>query len=333
MDPLSQAALGAVVPQSVSAKKELRLITLIGALAGMLADLDIFIRSDSDPLLWLEYHRHFTHSLVFIPVGGLAGTLLAWPLFRKKLSFKKAYLFATLGYATHGLLDACTSYGTHLLWPFSNKRFAWDIISIIDPVFTITLSALILLAYLFKNPRFARWGVIFIFTYMSLGLLQRERAEAVLHDIAAKRGHETIARVTVKPTLGNLFLWRGIYVANGNYYMDGIRVGLVGPPRVYPGESIKQVTTEMLKKFVPTDSRQYRDILRFAHFSDQYLAWHPEHSFVLGDLRYSYLPNKVRPLWGIYIYPELPNHHVIYDNFREPPERVWATFWDMLLGI
>src|SRR5690606_29471703 len=43
----------------------------LGALGGMAPDLDVIIRSASDPLLALEYHRHFTHSLAFIPIGGL----------------------------------------------------------------------------------------------------------------------------------------------------------------------------------------------------------------------------------------------------------------------
>jgi len=46
---------------------------VIGALAGMAPDLDILIRSSSDPLLKLEFHRHFSHSLFFIPVGTLFG--------------------------------------------------------------------------------------------------------------------------------------------------------------------------------------------------------------------------------------------------------------------
>ena len=43
-----------------------------------------------------------------------------------------------LGYGTGGLLDTCTSYGTHLLWPFSTTPMAWSIIAIVDPVFTVS---------------------------------------------------------------------------------------------------------------------------------------------------------------------------------------------------
>ena len=69
MDPLSQAAIGAAAAQSFSRKADLFRVGVVGALAGMAPDLDVLIRSSTDPLLQLEYHRQFTHSLIFIPFG------------------------------------------------------------------------------------------------------------------------------------------------------------------------------------------------------------------------------------------------------------------------
>ena len=71
MDPLTQGLLGASLPQSLSKKKSLAIVAIIGLISGLAPDLDIFIRSENDPLLFLEYHRQFTHSLIFIPFGGL----------------------------------------------------------------------------------------------------------------------------------------------------------------------------------------------------------------------------------------------------------------------
>ena len=119
MDPLSQACLGASLSQSsTNDKSKLISALLIGGVSGMAPDLDVFIRSVDDPLLFLEYHRQFTHSLFFVPFGALLCTLLFYPFFQKRLSFKLIYLFSFLGFATHGFLDACTSYGTQLYWPF-----------------------------------------------------------------------------------------------------------------------------------------------------------------------------------------------------------------------
>ncbi len=149
MDPISQASFGASLSQSFANNGSKQAIALlIGALAGMAPDLDILINSAEDPILFLEFHRQFTHSLMFIPLGALICALVFYPLLHSTWMQGRwpavdtvlrpdLPVLPSLGYATHGLLDACTSYGTQLFWPFSNERFAWNIVSIIDPLFTL----------------------------------------------------------------------------------------------------------------------------------------------------------------------------------------------------
>ena len=143
MDPISQGTVGAAFAQSTANKSNIIKIGIIGFLAGLAPDLDVLIRSENDPILFLEYHRQFSHSLFFIPFGSLIVALLIFPLLKKSMSLKTIYMASFLGYATHGLLDACTSYGTLLFWPFSNERITWNNISIIDPLFTIPVLILI----------------------------------------------------------------------------------------------------------------------------------------------------------------------------------------------
>ena len=117
MDPISQGAIGAALATAThTRRKKMLTVALLGMLAGMAPDLDVLMQSPTDPLLFLEYHRQFSHSLVFIPIGAL---LVAWPLFkffaRKVLTWRETYLACLAGYATHGLLDACTSYGTQFV--------------------------------------------------------------------------------------------------------------------------------------------------------------------------------------------------------------------------
>ena len=88
MDPLTQGTVGAALAQSSADKKNILKVSIIGFLAGLTPDLDVFIQSSSDPILFLEYHRQFTHSLFFIPIGSLFVTLLIFPLFKKSLSLK-----------------------------------------------------------------------------------------------------------------------------------------------------------------------------------------------------------------------------------------------------
>ena len=63
MDPLTQGALGAALPQATAAHgKWAASAGLFGFLAGMAADLDVLIRSSTDPLLFSNTIRQFTHS-------------------------------------------------------------------------------------------------------------------------------------------------------------------------------------------------------------------------------------------------------------------------------
>ena len=151
MDPVTQGAFGTIFAQTMSNKKKILVGSIVGCLAGLAPDLDIFIRSASDPLLKLEYHRQFTHSIIFIPIGALIVTLFSRILFRKYLSWGETYLFSFFGYATHGLLDACTSYGTQLLWPFSDERISWNYISVVDPFLSIPVILAIVFAVIMKN--------------------------------------------------------------------------------------------------------------------------------------------------------------------------------------
>ena len=79
MDPVSQGAVGAAFAQSAAKKENIILIGFIGFLAGLAPDLDVLIRSEDDPILFLEYHRQFSHSLFFIPIGSFFVALFILP--------------------------------------------------------------------------------------------------------------------------------------------------------------------------------------------------------------------------------------------------------------
>ena len=53
MDPFTQGIVGTAVAQSGAKKDTLIIASIIGLLAGLAADLDIFITSSNDPLLFL----------------------------------------------------------------------------------------------------------------------------------------------------------------------------------------------------------------------------------------------------------------------------------------
>lgn len=332
MDPLTQGVLGAALPQAGSNSRLVASAGLLGFFAGMAADLDVLIRSSSDPLLFLEYHRQFTHALIFIPFGGLlCACVLHWILGRRRgLAFYQSWLFCTLGYATHALLDSCTTYGTQLLWPFSDARFAWNTISIIDPLFTLPLLFGVLLAAFMHRPNIARLALIWALVYMGAGLWQRNSAIEVAKEVAAQRGH-TVVRLEAKPSFANILVWKTVYETETRFYVDAVRAGWV--PKVFPGTSVAKLDVVKDFPWLDMSTQQARDIERFRWFSNGYLATDPEHENRIIDVRFSLVPNEVAPLWSIGLSPARGKQaHVSYDVHRDMTPRRTAVFLEMLVG-
>lgn len=331
MDPITQGAVGAVVAQIRCPRPHFFHAAMIGAAGGMAPDLDVLIRSNTDPLLVLEYHRQVTHSLLFVPVIGALCGLLMYALFgeRWRISRREAILWATLGCATHGVLDSCTSYGTQLLWPFSDYRVAWDIISIVDPLFTLPLLAAISLATKFHSSRWVLTGILWMLCYLGLGYSQNQRALAMGFDIAAQRGH-TPLRLQAKPSFANLLVWKVVYETDRDFYVAAVRPG-GDHPAIWPGDSLPKFAVDRAFPWLPEGALQRRDIERFRHFSSGFIAIDPDHPQRVIDIRYSMLPQEIKPLWGIELSADnSADQHVAFYTERQDSAEKLRQLIDML---
>lgn len=317
MDPVSQAFIGSGVAQSFAKKpNHNRTAFLCGAVGGLVPDLDVLIRSQNDPLLSIEYHRHFTHSIFFTPIGGFLVAALLWLFFyRKKEQFLTIYLFSSLGYMTHGLLDACTAYGTQLLWPFSDYRATWNTVSIVDPLFTVPLAIFCLFSFKRKDCGIARSGVYLCLVYLLYGFYNQLSARDFITKIAQERGHE-IERIFVAPTLANNILWRTVYQSQDKYYIDAVNVAPFKDPVFYPGEKVDVIDKETIFPDLSADSVQRNDIRRFAHFAKDYIYLYPGTKNIIADLRYGTMPNGIYSLWGIVVDDKNPQQHVNFAGMR-----------------
>ena len=328
MDPISQGAWGATFAQSAARKSQVKAATLMGCFGGLAPDLDVLIFSPADPLLFLEYHRQFTHALIFIPVGALLVTAVMHRIIARGLSFRQAYLSCLIGYATHGLLDACTTYGTLLFWPFSDARIAWNNISIIDPLFTLPILALIILGVRSKSPNYARLAAVWGLAYLLIGISQRDRAEEAAYLLAESRGHEPI-RLEAKPGFANLLLWKTVYETGGRYYIDAIRVGFAN--KSYPGTSAEKLDVRRHFPWLNPNTQQAADIERFRWFSNDYLAVDPRARNRVIDVRYSVVPNEIDALWAVDLDPEKPGDaHITWRSLRRQTAAQTSRWWHML---
>ena len=330
MDPISQGAVGAVVPQAVFGREKLRAVALVGCLAGMAPDLDVFINSDTDPMLFLEYHRQFTHALVFIPIGAAVVALLLHRWVRGALKPRETYLACLLGYATHGLLDACTTYGTQLFWPFTDYRVAWNNISVVDPFFTLPLVGLVIFGTVRRRRAVVVAGLCWALVYLLLGVVQQQRAAAAGELLAAQRGHQPLS-VSAKAGFANLLVWKLVYEYDGRFYVDGIRAGW--RMAHCPGASVARLDARRDLPWLDPNSQQARDLERFRWFSNGYVALDRQRPNRVIDMRYSLVPNTIDPLWGIDLDPQAaPDEHVGYVVDRSARLQQSGQYWRLLTG-
>jgi len=184
---------------------------------------------DADAFVWLtgtmryiEYHRTYTHSLVFLPLVALLPMLLV----RAKFSIR-SYLAAIIGVLSHLLLDWTNAYGIPLALPFSYHRFRLDINNIVDVwILAILLIAVVAtaLARLVSSeigernstaPRRA-WGwaaLAAVLAFEGLRVVTHARAIAVM----SARLYEGAPpqRVTALPNGVTPFTWRGVIEGPG----------------------------------------------------------------------------------------------------------------------
>lgn len=301
MDPLTHTLLGASLGYAGFHRRLGRTAALVGGLAGLIPDADIFIHSASDPLLAVHYHRFFSHSLLFAPVGAalVAALWMVRPAWRPQAW--ALWGCALLAYFSHCLLDAATTYGTVLLWPLSDHRFAWHTISVIDPIVTLALAGGLIPALVRSRGRPAVIGLMVAAGYFGFGIIQQTRASAVVAALASHRGHVP-ERLIAMPTLGNLFVWRGLYLHEGMLHSDRIRVA-GSMPTSRAGWALPHLAgagdlTASERARAVSDS-----FARFAWFTAGWIARSPDEPALLGDARYGTAVGQFEPVWGIRFTP------------------------------
>jgi inner membrane protein len=298
MDPLTHALAGAAVSYALFGRRLGRHAAALGALAGIAPDIDHFVSSEADPLLYVEYHRFFTHSLAFSVIGSLI-CALPW-IWRKRFrrDWKRLWICALPAYISHCLLDTATTYGTQLFWPFTNQRLGWDLIAVVDPLFTVVIGITLWIGIAKRNRTTVIAGVAFASAYLTLGGIQKTRALNVQARLAATRDH-VIQRSEVMPTIGNNLVWRSLYLSDGNIHSDRIRAGWFSSATFREGTSLPLTTKEMLTSTESDGNQATRAFERFSWFSDGWVARSPFDESVIGDMRYSISTKAFDPIWGI----------------------------------
>ena len=340
MDNLTHAVLGGTLGFLAARGKNQNRAAVVGMIAANLSDLDVLIRSSTDPLLGLEYHRHFSHSIFFAPVTATLSValVLARKWFRKdpdaQALFSKLWIAALIAALSHPLLDWQTSYGTQLLLPLSSVRAATDWIAIVDLFFTLPLLLGLIVAMRSQHARAAWVGLSLSAFYFAVCGVQHHRALGAQAEIARLRG-QSIQKQRVLPMVGSFLLWRSVYEVGDRYYSDAIRIPILGSTTWKAGENAPAVTAFA----APSDwapeaqAKAARDFERFQFFAQGYTAEiGSTEGNVITDVRYSSLPESLAPLWAIRFDPlpaDRPTHLVHPSSTRagsSPRPRTWFSW-------
>lgn len=194
MDSITQAALGAAIGEATLGKYMGKKGMLLGAAVATIPDLDIVLYLFYDKFEMLSIHRGFSHSIILSIVGSLLLSLMLNRFrFIKNIPFYRLWLFNWLALFTHIILDAFTAYGTQLFLPFSDCRFGWDSINVVDPVYTVPLILGLLGTAFFKKKYFNTLGLVVSTIYLlsTLGI-KGIVIERLRNDLAVEKIDHTL---------------------------------------------------------------------------------------------------------------------------------------------
>jgi inner membrane protein len=223
MDSITQIVLGAAAGEVVLGKKVGNKAMLWGAIAGTIPDLDVVAKAFLDDVSMKEFHRSFSHSILFSIIFAPILGRLAYLIHKKlNVSWQDWSWLMFWSLFTHPLLDAHTAFGTQLFWPLPYK-ITYNNIFIIDPLYTLPFLFFLILAMRRKkeDPKrsyYNRLGIIISCSYMALTLGFKGIAH---HQFKSALDQQNIAyeRLEAKPTPLNAILWCGYVETNASYLL------------------------------------------------------------------------------------------------------------------
>ncbi|GAB1309159.1 metal-dependent hydrolase [Urechidicola sp. KH5] len=288
MDSLTQIVLGAAVGEAVLGKKVGNKALLYGAIAGTIPDLDVIFGNLTDTVTAIEWHRGFSHSILFcLLLSPLLGWLVNTIEPKYNLGWKPWAKLFFWGLFTHPILDAFTTWGTQLFWPF-DVRLAFNSIFVIDPLYTVPFLGCTILV-LFqkrdskKRTRLNRFGLIVSTFYLLFTVLLKT---IVTSQFKEQLKHQNInyTAISTRPSPMNTILW--------NANIDTKEAYLIADYSFFDKNPIQ------FKRY-PKNPELYSDVLkheevqRLIRISNSwYIIEKNGRDWVFNDLRFGLIPRK-----------------------------------------
>lgn len=330
MDSFTQIVLGAAVGEAALGRRVGNKAMLYGAIAGTIPDLDILSGYFVDTVTALEIHRGLTHSLLFAVLGGL---FFGWfvSLWEKRANWKQWSWLFFLGFITHSWLDAHTSWGTQIFWPFG-YQISFRNIFVIDPLYTIPFAVFLWLAWRspagsIKRLRYNWWGIGISSAYMLLTIILK----FVTYDKfikALEQQNITYTSVQTKPSPMNTILWTANVETEDAF--------LIGDYSFFDTEPIVFYSHPKNHELL-SDLKDNKDVQRLIKVTEnKYTVSEKQRDLYLNDLRFGMISVRqdgdkyafsflLKPTEdGVLITEEVKD--------REDAKKMMSDLWNRLLG-
>lgn len=253
-------------------------------LAGNAPDIDVFFPwfLGGGQAASFKYHRGITHSLPGVLVLSAVVTLLIKLLIPKARTVT-VYVWSLLSMSiAHVFLDLLTSYGTRALLPWSDQRFSWDILMIVDPIVTLPMGVAVI--YGRYRPRLRRRALMAAGAFVLLYIGARTY---IHYDFGTQLVREMspqgkIVKSNVLPGLIGLTSWN--YAVE---YEDRFIVGSISFPYHRKSEETVQKTREDEVIRAAFKHADVKEFLKFATYPQVTYERQAEgYRLLIYDLRY-----------------------------------------------
>lgn len=334
MDTVTHIVLGACIGEVFVGKKAGKRALLLGAVAQSVPDIDFVASFFLTPTQDLIAHRGFTHSIFFVLI---ITPLLAWLADRWRrphnIAFTTWLLFFGVEMFTHLLLDTFNAYGTALLLPFSQRRFAFHAMFVADPLFTLfPLAVSIALWFMNADRKRKRWAAIAIswcVCYLMIDLFNKAIVESAVAR-EAERKHIKYRRHFTTPTPLNNLLWYVVLEDDKGYH--------IGYRSIFDKQQNIDFTyfPRNDSLLVPVkDLDELKDLFIFSQ--GYYTVEKAENTLMFNDLRFGQMVGWYNPRAGFvfhyYLQRPYSNNMVVQrGRFANWNKEVLAAMWKRIKG-
>jgi len=285
MDSFTHLVLGGAIGAALAPAGQRRAAILAGAALNTVPDLDVLLLPlfTDDPVWLMTWHRSFLHSVFVLPLIGW----LVWWVCRvrgKRVNSAPVRWFWLIQACllSHPLIDACTVYGTSLLWPLNVRPAMWSLFFIIEPAFALWLLLGCVIAWCIpKKPwgrRGAVIGVVLAASVIGVAAVSKIRVDREADRTLAAMGLAHAPRFST-PMPFTTLLWRVVAMTPSGY-VDAERSVFDAGPLTFRGHRSNTQALEQAKAIgIPA-------ITRLDWFNHGFMRAQVQgNALVLSDLR------------------------------------------------